>query len=281
MTMVRFASSVWCGAAMLAVALVAAGCSTSPAADGSANAAAPAAPSVSGSLPDWQDAVCRDDVETDSGTHHTVGGSACVPQDGDGIVNFDQFDSAASMDSMLSWNASPYVAKTVVDGHPTAIWTPSGEKSDLDPLQKFGLNVVSYQSASFTRNTADLPAAVPDAVGDPVTIPSNQYGYAVVQNAAADTQCIVESTYVGCQTDGTQWQPHPDGSGPFHGVRINTDGTGSWVDGNLGAPAPTTLTDQTYRAQGWTIVSTATGMRFTNDKTGHGALVSVPSVQPF
>ena len=86
---------------------------------------------------------------------------------------------------------------------------------------------------------------------------------------------------MGCQTSGTRWQQHADGSGPYHGVRINTDGTGSWVDGNLGAAAPTTLDNQTYRAQGWTIVSSQSGMRFTNDKTGHGALVSAADVQPF
>ena len=55
----------------------------------------------------------------------------------------------------------------------------------------------------------------------------------------------------------------------------------TWVDGNLGAAAPTTLANQTYRAQGWTIVSSPAGMRFTNDKTGHGALVSFQGVQTF
>jgi hypothetical protein len=235
---------------------------------------------VSGSLEAWQDAVCRDDIETDSGTRHAVEGSACVPQDGDGIVNFDHFESAETMDSVLSWTPSPYIAKTVVDGRPLAIWTPSGEASDLDPIKSFGFTVASYQSASFTRGAADLPAAVPDA-GNVVTLPANQYGYVAVQTASGDTQCLVEITFIGCQTDGTKWQPHADGSGPYHGVRVNTDGTGSWVDGNLGAAAPTTLADQTYRAQGWTIVSGPSGMRFTNDKTGHGAVVSIQSVQPF
>lgn len=54
---------------------------------------------------------------------------------------------------------------------------------------------------------------------------------------------------------------------PHHGVRVNADGTGSRVDGNL--------------ALGWTIVSTPSGMRFTNDKTSHGAVVSTSAVQPF
>ncbi len=282
MTTTRLARPLRCGAAALWVAVAAAGCSSAPGPDVPANAdaAATLAPQVSGSLEQWQDAVCRDDVETDSGTRHTAEGSACVPQDGDGIVNFDHFESAASMDSVLSWTPSAHIAKTVVDGRPLAIWTPSGEAGDLDPIKGFGFTVASYQSASFTRGAADLPAAVP-GTADAVTLPPNQYGYVVVETASGDTQCIVETTFVGCQTDGTKWQPHADGSGPYHGVRINTDGTGSWVDGNLGAAAPTTLADQTYRAQGWTIVSGPSGMRFTNDKTGHGAVVSIQSVQPF
>lgn len=273
--------TVWCGVAALGVALAGAGCTSAPnPIDSAADTASAEASQVSGSVEEWQAAVCRDDVETDSGTRHTVNGSACVPQDGDGIVNFDHFESASSMGSVLSWTPSVHVAQAVVDGRPLAIWTPSGEVADLDPLEKFGFDVVSYQSAGFNRGIGEMPAVVPDT-GDAVTLPANQYGYVVVQNAGGDTQCIVETTFIGCQTDGTTWQQHVDGSGPYHGVRVNTDGTGSWVDGNLGAAAPTTLANQTYRAQGWTIVAGSSGMRFTNDKTGHGALVSIDGVQPF
>jgi hypothetical protein len=223
--------------------------------------------------------VCRDDIVTGSGTRHTVDGTTCVPQDGDGIVNFDRFESEPSMDSVLSWQPATHVAETVVDGLPVAVWTPSGEAGDLEPLKQFGFRVASYQAASFAGQTADLPAALP--VGDVETIPPNQYGYVVVQNAAGDTQCIVETTFIGCQTDGTKWAQHVDGSGPYHGVRINADGTGSWVDGNLGAAAPTTLGDKAYRALGWSIASSPSGMRFTNDRTAHGAVVSIAAVQTF
>ena len=277
-----------CAAAALWVVLAAVACTSAPeSADSKANAEAAtgasrasAASEVSGSLGEWQQAVCRDDAGADSGTRHTVDGSACVPQDGDGIVNFDHFESASSMGSVLSWTPSAHVAQTVMDGRPLAIWTPSGEVGDLDPLEKFGFDVVSYQSAGFSRGPGQLPAAVPDT-GDAVTLPVNPYGYVVVQTAGGGTQCIVETTFVGCQSDSTKWQKRADGSGSYHGVRINPDGTGSWVDGNLGAAAPTTLADQTYRAQGWTIVSSPSGLRFTNDRTGHGALVSVDGVQTF
>lgn len=275
-------SAASCAAAALALAFGAVACGSAPESiDPRANAeAAAGAPGVSGSLAEWQGAVCSNDAETDSGTRHSINGSACVPQDGDGIVNFDQFESASSMGSVLSWTPFAHVAQTVVDGRPLAIWTPSGEVEDLDPLKKFGFDVVSYQSAGFARGVDQLPAVVP-GTGDAVTLPANPYGYVVVQTAGGGIQCIVETTFVGCQTDGTRWQQHSDGSGPYHGVRINTDGTGSWVDGNLGVAAPTTLTGQAYRALGWAIVSSPAGLRFTNEETGHGAVVSIASVQPF
>lgn len=278
-TTTRVPAGLVCAAAVW-VAVLAAGCSTAPGPDGAANAAAAAAgPSVTGSLAQWQDAVCRVGTEVDSGTRQTVEGTTCLPTDGDGIVNFDHFESEPSMASVLSWRESTHVAEAVVDGLPLAIWTPSGEAGDLEPLKQFGFRVASHQSVSFARQSANLPATLP--AGDVETIPPNQLGYVVVQTAAGDTQCIVETTFIGCQTEGTNWAQHVDGSGPYHGVRVNADGTGSWVDGNLGAAAPTSLANKTYRALGWTIVSSPSGMRFTNDKTRHGAVVSSQSVATF
>lgn len=279
MTRRGFTGSLACGVTAVAMVSAAAGCSSAPAPEGAANAAAPSETAVSGSFDDWRTAVCRDDTATASGTWHAVDGRACVPADGDGVVNFDRFDSAPSMDAALSWSASPYVAKTVVDGKPLAIWTPSGEASDLAPLQGFGFRVASSQSAALARPAGPLPGTVPSGAAEP--IPPNQYGYVVVQSSAGDTQCLVQPSFVGCQTAGRSWPQHADGSGPYHGVRINTDGTGSWVDGNLGAAAPVTLADGTYRAQGWTIIASASGMRFTYDATGHGAVVGVGGVQTF
>lgn len=278
MTRAALSGPVRCGAAAAWIAFAAAGCSSAPAPGGSANAAA-APPAITGSADDWQAAICRDDTATASGTRHTVEGSSCVPQDGDGIVNFDRFESEPSMKAMLSWQPSVYVAQAVVEGKPLAIWTPSGESEDLEPLKQYGFTLASYQSPLEALPTTTLPASQPSP--DIATIPPNQYGYAVVQTSAGDTQCIVDTTYVGCETDGMNWAQHTDGSGPYHGVRINTDGTGSWVDGNLGAPAPTTLSDSTYRALGWTIAVTPAGMRFTNDTTGHGAVVSIQKVETF
>ncbi|BBX16516.1 hypothetical protein CRI77_21170 [Mycolicibacterium duvalii] len=264
-----------CGAAAV-VGLTMVGCSSAPTPEAPARAAEVA---VSGTPSDWQAAVCRDGAADASGTRHIVRGSSCVPADGDGVVHFDHFESAAAMDSVLSWTPSPHIAKTVVDGQPMAIWTPSGEASDLEPLDQFGFQVVSYRSTALQRGVGDTPATLPS--GQVVDLAPNQFGYVVVQTAGGDTQCIVEAAFVGCQTSGTGWPQHADGSGPYHGVRINADGTGSYVDGNLGAAEPVTLSGQTYRALGWTIAVTPTGMRFTNDRTGRGAIVGTDRVQPF
>ncbi|MGE2735059.1 hypothetical protein [Mycolicibacterium vaccae] len=268
-------SLIFC-AAVTAAGMTASGCASAPAPEAPARAAAA---TVTGSPADWQAAVCRDSADAQSGTRHTVGGNSCVPADGDGIVHFDHFESASSMDSVLSWTPSPYVAKTVVDGRPMAIWTPSGEPEDLAPLDQFGFEVVSFRSAALQRQVDDVPATVPS--GPVVDLPPNEFGYVVVQTADGETQCIVEAGFVGCQTDGSSWPQHSDGSGPYHGVRINADGTGSYVDGNLGAVEPTTLTGLTYRAMGWTISTTPTGVRFVNDRTGKGAVVGTDRVRPF
>ena len=263
--------------AALGMLVAVAGCSSPQAPDGTANAPGPA--EVSGSVEQWQDAVCRDGTETDSGSRHIVDGSTCVPHDGDGVVNFDHFDSVSAMDAMMSWAPSPHVATTMLDDRPLAIWTPEGEADDLAPLSDFGFTVASYRSPALARSAEQLPGAVPSA--EVTTIPPNQFGYVVVTTAAGDPQCIVETTFVGCQTAARMWQQHADGSGVYHGVRINTDGTGSWVDGNLGAASPTPLAARTYRALGWTIVANDSELRFTNDATGHGAVVSAARVVPF
>lgn len=282
----RFAARARCALTALLVvpAFVASGCASQPAAQPSAGSGVPsaAASAVTGSPEQWQDAVCRDDVETDSGTQYAVDGSACVPNDGDGIVNFDTFDSPEAMDSALSWEPSQYVAKTIVDGKPMAIWTPSGESGDLDPLKDYGFSVASYQAASFNTQAQPVPAESVAAAGSvAVPIAPNQYGYVAVQTADGATQCIVQPAFVGCETAASNWPQHADGSGAYHGVRINSDGTGNWVDGNLGLATPTTLASATYAAMGWTIVSDRSGMRFTNNATGHGAVVTPAAVQPF
>ena len=83
----------------------------------------------------------------------------------------------------------------------------------------------------------------------------------------------IEADYVGCETSATNW--------PEHGVKVGASGDIEWIDGNLGNINPVTLNYQTYHALGWTISATKDGTTFTNDRTCHGAFVSVDRVQGF
>jgi hypothetical protein len=67
---------------------------------------------------------------------------------------------------------------------------------------------------------------------------------------------------------------------------VTASGQFSWRDANIavGYPGfhPETLVDgQTYHMQGWTIVPSSEGTRFTNDGTGHGMFISVEDVYSF
>jgi len=72
---------------------------------------------------------------------------------------------------------------------------------------------------------------------------------------------------------------------PQLGAAAVTDGDGafSWQQGNLNVGNPTTTMayGQTYHHGNWTINPDETGTRFTNDRTGHGMLVSVEKVETF
>lgn len=266
----------------LGVAASAVACS-SPAEPTSSAAAAPAK-AISGSLGQWQDAVCKDGQNIGAThTRITDDDSTCLPVDGDGAVAFSHFDSTSSRDTVLAWAGPSYVAQTMVDDRPLVAWTPAGQSSDLEPLKSFGFTV---SQASFVK---EQPGAVPNALNpsrpEPpsaaTSIPANADGYVVVQTASGQTLCMVQTTYIGCQTAGNQWPARPGGGGRYHGVKVNADGTAQWVDGNLGADNPVTLGNQTYQALGWTITTVNAETRFTNTATGHGAIVSEQGVQRF
>lgn len=68
---------------------------------------------------------------------------------------------------------------------------------------------------------------------------------------------------------------------------VTASGRFSYRIANIGVgyphpPFDTVVPGQTYRIQGWTVAATDTGIRFTNDATGHGMFIgSDTTVSPF
>lgn len=125
--------------------------------------------SVTGSLEDWQAAVCMPGMPTGpSTTRGTVSGTQCHPRIGPTYINFDQFDSEYDMNTALSYAVMNYSAKTTVGGHPFAIWVPaSRDGGELAPLEQFGF-VVGRQQRS--GQGGQLPS-VSSAVAQPSPSP--------------------------------------------------------------------------------------------------------------
>ena len=68
---------------------------------------------------------------------------------------------------------------------------------------------------------------------------------------------------------------------------VGADGRLGWVIGNIAGSREAMAGDvvmnygQTYRMNGWTVLPSFEGTRFTNDATGHGMFVSIDNVYGF
>jgi hypothetical protein len=115
----------------------------------------------------------------------------------------------------------------------------------------------------------------------PVPLTPNDRGYVRVEINSGSTGCSINAELVACQTSANNWPANPNGQ-HFHTASINAAGEFHWVDADLGAlEGRITLGNQTYSAQGWTIVAASDGTTFTNGSTGHGMSVSDQSVRSF
>lgn len=148
------------------VAITAVSCSNSPTGAGTESA-----PTISGSLDDWQAAVCAPGMPTGpSPTPRTISGTVCHPRIGTTYINFDQFETEYDMNTMLSYSDTNYSAKTTVGGHPFAIWIPaSNDGSELAPLEEFGFVVRGQQAPGQTsqRSAPSSAAARPSISTSP------------------------------------------------------------------------------------------------------------------
>jgi hypothetical protein len=82
------------------------------------------------------------------------------------------------------------------------------------------------------------------------------------------------------QAPASPYSPHVDLA------VIHASGAFNWDDGNIGgggAPQNDLVLNhgQTYHIQGWTILPSSDGTKFTNDATGHGMFVSIDNVSSF
>jgi hypothetical protein len=114
-----------------------------------------------------------------------------------------------------------------------------------------------------------------------IELSPNDHGYVRVATKSGMTRCSLNLELVACHTAGDNWPRGSDGH-PFHVASVTSDGQFQWVKADLGElEGIVTMEYQTYGAVGWTIVATADGTKFTNDRTGHGMTVSTEKVEPF
>jgi hypothetical protein len=113
-----------------------------------------------------------------------------------------------------------------------------------------------------------------------VAIQPDIHGYLAVETQSGEISCLVQPSWVGCETPQGNWQPHEDGS-PYHSFRGFTDGSIEWADGQLGDMTRIKIDDRIFHALGWTIAPITDGLQFTCDATGHGFYATTRIVRGF
>jgi len=138
-------------------------------------------------------------------------------------------------------------------------------------------------AATQAPSSTQVPASTQVSTSPPssaAALPPNTEGVVYISTKSGKTHCAISTDSVTCEAQFTD-SPIIDGQ-HANDVKV-TNATGvQWTVGNMGThPDTVTLDYQTYHAQGWTIVASSSGTRFTNDQTGHGMLVSVSHVDAF
>ncbi|MCH9668727.1 MAG: hypothetical protein K0U76_15430 [Actinomycetia bacterium] len=104
----------------------------------------------------------------------------------------------------------------------------------------------------------------------------------MVVTPSDNQHCLVLVDEVTCHVYSFSVPTPPMDGRPATGVRVDADGEWDWEYHGFAPKSAITLDyGTTYRARGWTIEPTPEGMRFTNDKTGHGMFVSSHGVEAF
>ena len=142
----------------------------------------------------------------------------------------------------------------------------------------------SFPTSRPTRSSIPPSTTTTAAPSTPAAPPSGerlapQNGYVFIETKSGKTRCQIDTAEVGCESAFTN-APVVNGM-PANGIRLTAAGQVEWIVGNLGAIPVETIDYRTYSAEGWTIVATEDGTRFTNDATGHGMFLSSTGVEIF
>lgn len=134
-----------------------------------------------------------------------------------------------------------------------------------------------------TTTTAPVTSSAPasGAAATAIALPENGNGFTFIQTRSGRTRCQISATSAGCQLVFDQPRPRTESGDEANGVNVTSDGSLSYVLGNLGAIDPETLDYKTYTARGWFIVANEYGTAFTHRTTGHGMVVSSRGAEAF
>lgn len=161
-----------------------------------------------------------------------------------------------------------------IDGRPIA---EPGGRGPAEPTFPSSRPTAAPPSPSIP--TPAPPPSSPNPVPGAIPLKPDQNGYVFIETKSGLTRCQINKESVGCEAPFTN-SPMRDGE-HTNGVHITSAGNVQWILGNLGDIPTVTIDYKTYAAQGWTILATKDGTRFTNNGTGHGMFVSVDKVDTF
>lgn len=166
---------------------------------------------------------------------------------------------------------------SIIEGKPVAM-PGAGPTEPSFPTPRLTPPSTPPTTASPSPAPPTTPAS-PTPPAGAVPLKPDQNGYVFIETKSGLTRCQINKDSVGCEAPFTH-SPLQDGE-HANGVSITAGGTVNWVLGNLGAIPTVTIDYKTYDAQGWTIIATTDGTRFTNEHTRHGMFVSIDKVNTF
>lgn len=152
----------------------------------------------------------------------------------------------------------------------------SPERNAGNPTEPtFPTSTPSRSSPTPTTTTTTTPIAAPPPVAEALP-PQN--GYVFITTKSGQTRCQINTTEVACEP----LHQLPDCRRSPGQRRACHRRRSAQVGARQPRDIPVVPIDyRTYTAQGWTIVATEDGTKFTNDGTSHGMFVAIGGVDAF